>query len=240
MSCSSAFSARLIEARPLSDSVRHCVFEVQDRERFDFQPGQHVRLTLDAAGRPEYRCYSIASAPGPDPLFELCLAFDQGPTGRSLAEAKPGACFRCSGPHGEFRLRSSPRSSLFIANGTGVAPLKSMIEHLLGGSEDRSRSQLVRLLLGARTPDRLLYRERFQQLEAEKENFAFRPAISRPDSSWRSRTGRVQDHLDDVLGEFGDTTPDVYLCGLPKMVYDLRKRLAEAGVDEDAVFFEQY
>lgn len=232
---SKRFKARLVEAETLCPEARHFVLEAIRSDPFVYQPGQYVRLTAGRGGVFEERYYSIASAPNGGRRFELCVGTGEDKIGRYLAEAPVGERFECHGPAGKFVPAASDRDALFISHGTGIAPLRAMIEDRLA----RDAGTRTVLLHGARTPDRLFYSNRFAELESEREPFSFLPTISRPRDGWDGRRGRVQTHLDEALGLLsGDF--DVYLCGSPHMVADLRERLTEAGVPESAVRYEKF
>jgi ferredoxin-NADP reductase len=232
----STFPVRLVETLPLTEDVRHIVLEAETR-RFDFVPGQHVCLSIPLPDGAEDRFYSIASPPRGDNRFELCVALSDDPGGRALTELEPGATLGCCGPSGHFALRNPLRDSLFIGVGTGVAPLRSMILSIL--EDPRKRDRHIALLLGARTPDRLLYGEELKRLAADLENFEFWPTLTRANGDWAGRRGRVLMHMADALsGRHNET--DVYLCGHPEMILEVREQLLTAGLDEDALFYEKY
>jgi CDP-4-dehydro-6-deoxyglucose reductase len=228
---------RLVETRPLAADVRHLTLELPEAERFEFAAGQYVCLSIPLEDGAEDRYYSIASPPRGDNRFELCVATGDNPGGRALAKLAPDDELRCWGPGGRFALRDPLRDSLFIGTGTGVAPLRSMILSIL--DDERLRDRRIALLLGARTPDRLLYREEMEQLASEVENFDFWPTLTRADGGWLGRKGRVLLHLADALSDRHNET-DVYLCGQPEMVSEVREQLLAAGLDEDALFYEKY
>lgn len=237
MSSAASFPVRLVEKRPLADDVLHLVLEAPESERFVFTPGQHVRLSIPLGDSEQDRYYSIASPPGAHNRFELCVAAGEDPGGQALQALEPGVEIRCWGPSGRFALREPLRDSLFIATGTGVAPLRSMIHSIMAGP--RGREQRIALLLGARTSDRLFYREEMEQLASEVDSFDFWPTLTRADGGWVGRKGRVLIHLADALSGRHNQT-DVYLCGQPEMVTEVSEQLLDAGLDEDALFFEKY
>jgi len=227
-------SARLVEARELAPEIRHFVFEVPGLDRLPFEPGQFVSLRRSIGSEHITRAYSIASAPDGG-RFELCLNLvPNGPFSHFLFGLRPGDEVEFDGPLGYFLLRRPVRDSLFVATGTGIAPIRSMITHLLAeGSSAR-----LQLLFGARHPETLLYRDEFGALAVRHPNFTFQPTLSRPPESWTGLRGRVQRHLFDALA--GRTAVDVYVCGLKTMVNDVRARLKDAGFDRRSIIYEKY
>ena len=75
-------------------------------------------------------------------------------------------------------------------------------------------------------------------MAADHDEFAFWPVLSRPQSEWQGRTGHVQEHVMEALGQRRDV--DVYICGLKAMVDDLRMRLKGVGLDRKRLIYEKY
>jgi ferredoxin-NADP reductase len=226
--------ARLIESVELAPEVRHFVFEAEGAERLDFLPGQFVSLTTPVGGKLITRAYSLASAPQRGNRFELCLnRVAEGLFSRTLFEMKPGDTVEMRPPLGMFTLRQPPRDSLFIATGTGIAPFRSMLQAHLTGS-----GPVITLLFGVRYESHLMYGAEFEALTRRFPHFRYWPTLSRPETGWRGRSGRVQTHLDEALDSRRDL--DVYLCGLKAMVDDVRRLLKERGLDRKQIFYEKY
>ena len=233
MSAVGDFTARVVETRMLCDDILGCVLEAPGR--FDFQPGQHVRLTVGEGKQAEARYYSIASPPGDGKRFELAIQVGDDPGRRWLLGLEKGAKVAAWGPGGGFRLRGSLRDSIFVATGAGITPLRSMLESLL----PESNGCHIELIYGARSPERLLYRERWQQLEQLHPSFTFSPTVTRPDSAWAGAAGRVQGRLEAVV-EGREAAVDVYFCGRPEMIAECCELLRARGVDPACLHFERY
>jgi CDP-4-dehydro-6-deoxyglucose reductase len=226
--------ARLLDWRELAPEVRHFSFEVPGVDAFPFQPGQWVSLSREINGRKITRAYSIASIPDGN-RFALCLnRVQDGAFSPFLFDLAPRAEVDLKGPYGSFVLRNPGRDMVMIATGTGVAPMRSMVEQYL---RDGGQSA-VTLLFGVRYPETVLYRSDFERWQAEHPNFRFHPTLSRPPASWTGWRGHVQQHLEEVLG--GRTAVDVYICGLKAMVDDVRERLKAAGFDRKQIIYEKY
>ncbi len=226
--------ARLVETRQLSPDVRHFVFEAPEVHEFYFVPGQFVSFTETFHGKEITRPYSIASAPGGN-RFEICL--DLVPDGYfspHLFEMQPGGTVEMSAPLGYFVLRNPGKDSIFVATGTGVAPFRSILSAYLGQGDER----MITLIFGVRYEENLLYREEFEALASGHQNFRFWPTLSRPGTEWKGRTGHVQKHLLEAIGDRRDI--DVYICGLKLMVDDVRAILKGLGFDRKQIIFEKY
>jgi len=226
--------AELIEVREIAPNVRHFVFEVPEVRDFYFVPGQFVSLTHTIDGKEITRPYSIASKPGGN-RFDLCLNLvEDGLFSPWLFSLEPGDEIETSAPLGFFVLRNPQHDALFVATGTGIAPIRSMLEAWLGQDDPRQ----LTLLYGVRYEYGLLYREEFEELARKHPNFDFRPTLSRPEPMWRGRTGHVQAHLVEAVVERPDM--DVYICGLKAMVDDVRALLKGMGFDRKQIIYEKY
>jgi len=226
--------AKLVESREIAPNVRHFVFEAPEVSQLSFVPGQFVSFTEVLAGKKITRPYSIASAPGGN-RFELCLNLvEEGFLSPFLFEMKPGATVEMSAPLGYFVLRNPNRDAIFVATGTGIAPFRSMLHAHLRRGEPKG----VTLIFGVRYEQTLMYRREFEELERRHPNFHFWPTLSRPESEWKGRTGHVQKHLLEAIGDRRDL--DVYICGLKLMVDDVRALLKGLGFDRKQIVFEKY
>ncbi|MFB6170627.1 MAG: ferredoxin--NADP reductase [Haloarculaceae archaeon] len=192
----------------------------------DFVPGQYVTIRFHDTPRP----YSIASSPNREYL-ELCIR--RVPGGRltpDLFEAlDPGDEVVARGPNGDFVLDDpNARDLAFLATGTGVAPLKSMVEYVFEEGLDvhEGTTRDVWVFLGCSWRDDLPYRERFRELAATHDNFHFVPTLSREEhlTQWDGETAYVQEtfvkyldadarerarsNLDASLAPFLDAAPE--------------------------------
>jgi sulfhydrogenase subunit gamma (sulfur reductase) len=187
-----------------------------------FIPGQVAVLAVEG----EYPAYfAFASAPE-DPELEVLVKEKQGSSKR-IFEMKPGERVQLLEIAGNgFALDEQKGKDLvFVAMGTGVAPLRSALRHVLKRKEDFG--QLV-VLYGARTPDSFCYRAETENWEAR--GVELRQVISRPDGhDWSGPTGYVQSLLDHVLPML--SSPVALICGSPEMMEQTRDRLRQMGFD---------
>ncbi len=187
-----------------------------------FIPGQVAVLAV-ADEYPTY--FAFASAPE-DPELEVLVKQSQG-SSRRIFEMKPGERIQLLEIAGNgFALDEQKGKDLvFVAMGTGVAPLRSALRHVLKRKQDFG--QLV-VLYGARTPDNFCYREETESWEAR--GVELRQVISRPDGhDWSGPTGYVQSLLDHVLPMLH--SPVALVCGSPEMMEQTRDRLRQMGFD---------
>ena len=234
------WTVRLTGRQPLSCEVFHLTLERVDNEPVAFDAGQYVCLSTDFNGEAAKGCYSVASAPRADG-FDLCVRVTEaaGPLGRFLAECESGQVFVSDPPAGHFLLRNPIRPSVFAVHGTGISPVRSMLQHVLADGEDAAHGPSLTLLQGARTSQDLFYRKEFEEFEQRRPRFRFRPVLSQAEATWSGRTGHVQQHLSEALGGKSDGV-DVYLCGCREMVEEISESLLAHGFDEDAVIHEKW
>jgi ferredoxin-NADP reductase len=226
----------LVRARALSPSVRSLVFRFADGAPFAFEPGQYVDLYARvASGFVFKRPYSIASPPGEDLELAVTRVAD-GPMSTALHAMPPGERAEIFGPAGVFRMRGErERPALFVATGSGLAPLRAMLARDLAEPGGGARV----LLFGVRTEADILWKEELEAWAREHPRFRLEPTLSRPAAAWRGRTGYVQRHLAEEVAALG--TPHVYVCGLSRMTDEVTRALErDLGVPHDRVSYETF
>jgi ferredoxin-NADP reductase len=226
--------AVVAEFRDIAPEVRHFLFEVPEVKQLHFKPGQFVSFSETLNGKKITRPYSIVSLPAGN-RFELCLNLVRGGVFTPhLFEMKPGDSIEMSAPLGFFVVRDPARDAVFVATGTGIAPFRAMAPDYLS----HPHAQQLTLVFGVRHENTVYYREDFEALAVKYPNFRFWPALSRAGSSWTGRTGHVQAHLLQAIGDRRDL--DVYICGLKAMVDDVRAILKGLGFERKQIIFEKY
>jgi len=247
------YIARLEKKVVLSEATQcyHLEFSIPELERFDFEPGQFVSLiATDANGKDQMRAYSVASAPDRN-RFDLCLnRVDGGFFSNKLCDLEPGGEIQFHGPYGMFTLRSPLTDSIFIATGTGVAPLRGFVQCLFPQSgEDHSGGHNIWLVYGTRHETELYYHEYFERVAARHSNFHYLPTLSRPGEGWTGLRSYVQEHVAALLkdrpvesapGTEARFNIHAYICGLNKMVSSNRKQLLDMGWQRRQIVYERY
>jgi CDP-4-dehydro-6-deoxyglucose reductase len=193
--------------------------KLPSNERLQYLAGQYIDFLLKDGHR---RSFSIATPPHADELLELHIRHTPGGlfTDPLFITYKGREILRFEGPLGSFYLReNSDKPVIFVAGGTGFAPIKAMIEHML---HHRIPRELV-LYWGARAKCDLYLPELPGRWQTENPNFTFIPVLSEPatDDAWPGRTGFVHQA---VLDDFRDLSGyQVYACGAPPMIDAARR-----------------
>lgn len=203
---------RSFDLRPVETS--------RDAAHIKFIPGQIAILSVHGE-EPAY--FAFASAPG-EPELEVLVKQKAGAS-KVIYDMQEGDEVTLLGICGNgFDLdQQKHRDLVFVAMGTGVAPLRSALRHVMKHREDFG--QLV-VLYGARTPDDFAYRDEVESwADAGVE---LRQVISRPDGhDWSGPTGYVQSLLDHVLPQL--PSPVALICGSHEMIEQTRERLGKMG-----------
>jgi ferredoxin-NADP reductase len=231
--------AQLVRSVPLSELTKHLEFEMLGMRRFGFVAGQWLSFQqIKPDGEELTRAYSIASPPGEDARFSLCLnRVQDGFMSNFLCDMKEGDEIRCQGPFGDFILHPPMRDTIFIATGTGIAPFRSMLHWLLA-DESRHQGKRLWLLFGNRCEKDIYYHDQFQRLAGQHSNFHYWPTLSRGAAEWHGLRGYVQEHVPGIAQ--GRPDIDAYICGLDKMVKANRELLTSIGWDRKSIRYEKY
>jgi len=227
---------RVVELNRLSHDVMQVYLQLPENERFLFLAGQYIDIIL-ADGRK--RSFSLANSPHNDARLELHIRhISQGFfTEQVFSSMKAKDLLRIEGPLGSFYLREdSDRPILLIAGGTGFAPIKGIIEHIIACAITRP----VHVYWGVRAK-RDLYQHELAQSWAEKyAHIQYTPVLSEPlpQDNWTGRTGFVHQA---VMADYSDVSAyEVYACGPPPMVHSARDGLQAQGLNTQAFFSDAF
>ncbi len=202
-------------------------------ERLQYLAGQYIDLLLKEGRR---RSFSIATPPEADALLELHIRHIPGGlfSDQLFNQYKGREILRFEGPFGAFYLReASDKPIIFVAGGTGFAPIKAVIEHALHHQVDRA----MVLYWGVRSLRDLYFPELPVNWQREHRNFSFIPVLSDPlsEDNWPGRTGFVHKA---VMADFADLSGyQVYACGGPAMIEATRTEFIDARALPREEFF---
>jgi len=215
----------------LADDVMALYLKLPANERMQFLAGQYIDI-LQKEGKP--RSFSLANAPHADELLELHVRHIPGGafTEHVFKQMKERDILRIKGPLGTFSLREdSPRPIVFVASGTGFAPVKAIIEHVLHIGFKRE----MHFYWGVRLQKDLYMLDKVKEWEAQ--GIKFTPVVS--DEAWSGRSGFVHQA---VLDDFKDLSGyDVYACGAPVVIEAAYKEFTtQRGLPGNAFYSDAF
>ncbi|HEX4330691.1 MAG TPA: CDP-6-deoxy-delta-3,4-glucoseen reductase [Usitatibacter sp.] len=216
--------ARVERVEKPAEDVAVLFLKLPTGERLQFLAGQYIDILLKSGKR---RSFSMANPPHNDQLIELHVRKSPGGAFSSYVfdEMKERAILRFEGPLGTFYLRNddSGKPLIFVAGGTGFAPIKAIVEHAFHHADDRP----MVLYWGVRSKKDLYMPELPIGWQREHPNFTYIPVLSDPlpEDEWAGRTGFVHQA---VLDDFTDLSGyQVYACGAAGMTDVARQTFVE-------------
>lgn len=212
---------RIDSISKLADDVVEVVLRVPSNSALKYLPGQYI----DVIAFGVRRSYSIANALRADGKIELQIRqIEQGVLSRYwFGESKVNDLLRLEGPLGTFGLRNLNATNIvFLATGTGIAPVKAMLEKLAVAPEILIHKKIY-VYWGGRTAADIYWRPDFDCLQLE-----FIPVLSRADAAWVGRRGYVQQKLLEDRLDLKQSV--IYACGSDAMIDSARNALITEGL----------
>ncbi|GAB5605410.1 CDP-6-deoxy-delta-3,4-glucoseen reductase [Sideroxyarcus sp. TK5] len=222
---------RVEKMEKLADDVMALFLKLPANERLQFLAGQYIDI-LQKDDKP--RSFSLANAPHDDGLLELHVRYIPGGTFTEhvFHTMKERDILRIKGPLGTFFLREdSNKPIVFVASGTGFAPVKAIIEHAIKIGFKRE----MHFYWGVRKAADLYMLDKIRAWEAH--GIKFTPVVS--DEAWEGRSGFVHQA---VLEDFTDLSGyDVYACGAPVVVEAAHNDFtAQCGLPNSAFYSDAF
>ncbi len=234
------FTAVLSRKENLAPNVWGFTFDIQD-DILEFKAGQYVLLKIDG----QYRQFSISSTPQNTSQFDLIVEFFEGGLASTfLRNLEIGQPADFKGPAGIFVLNSQDIDKVFLVTGTGIAPVKSMIDSYLesGGTAH------VQLYFGLKTKNDMYLYDHFVDLVEKYQNFEFKKCLSREENLGDMNSefvamGRVNEVYSAYMNATDGYDPkahEFYLCGSQKVVESLKEYVVGLGVPKENMHFENF
>lgn len=197
------------------------------------------------------RAYSLANHPGEEGIIMLNVRLEPPPADQPTAPPgavssylfglKPGDTLAVTGPFGEFYAKEGDAEMIFIGGGAGMAPMRS---HILDQLEGRHSTRKISFWYGARDLREAFYRDRFEQLARDHDNFSWTLALSAPmpDDNWSGPVGFIhQVVLDHYLSAHpSPEDAEYYLCGPPLMIDACVFMLCDLGVEAENIRYDKF
>lgn len=218
----------------LADDVMALYLKLPATQRMPFLAGQYLDILLKNGKR---RSFSMANAPHDDELIELHVRRVEGGyfTSFVFEQLKEKDLLRIEGPHGSFFFdEESDKPIIAMAGGTGLAPIKSILEHMVHTENPRP----VHLFWGVRRQRDLYLPDLPGELQQQLPQLRYTPVLSEPEPDWAGERGWVHEA---VLRHYPDLSAyEVYTCGPPPMIEAARPAFAAAGLPAAALRFDAF
>ncbi|MBD3317105.1 MAG: 2Fe-2S iron-sulfur cluster binding domain-containing protein [Chitinivibrionales bacterium] len=234
------YDAKLERKRALTHDILELRIALAEPPEIDFAAGQYIQLeSREYKGRDSVmRAYSISSPPSDNNHLELIVR--KVPDGICTTwifdHLNEGDPVRLSGPYGEFHISNTDAPIIFIAGGSGMAPIWSMLRDM----KEHGNQRKATYFFGALSQNDLFFRGELQNLEQEMPWFTYVPALSREpaDSDWQGERGLI---TDVVAGHFPDCSAhEAYLCGSPGMIDACVKALTKGNMPEEKIYYDKF
>lgn len=230
------FPAKVCSIKQLSHDVMQVCLKIPESMRMQFLAGQYVAFILKDGRR---RSFSIANPPHQDKYIELHIRHIQGGrfTGEVFDNMKVNDIVRIEGPLGSFFLREdSSRPVIFLAGGTGMAPIAGIMESAI----NKKLTREFHIYWGARSLEDLYILDKLRDWAEHHSNIHFVPVLSEPkdEDHWQGRTGLVHDAILQDFKSLADY--DIYASGPPAMVYAGRDAFAPFGLNQERYYSDAF
>ncbi|WP_296196829.1 FAD-binding oxidoreductase [Sphingorhabdus sp.] len=224
--------ARIDCLQKLAPDVMLATLRVPPTSAFSYLPGQYIDVIGPGAMR---RSYSIANAPNCRGHLDLHIRAVHGGAMSDywFNKAKENDLLRINGPLGSFFLRSCASLDLiFLATGTGIAPVKAMLEAITELSVDE-QPRSVTVVWGGRVVADIYY-----DIQAIGGRHTFLPVLSQAHSEWSGARGYVQDALLENGPDLSDAV--AYACGSQAMIASAKVELFKAGLAPNRFYSDAF
>lgn len=222
---------RIDSIRALAPDVVAVVLRMPPTTVFNYLPGQYVDVIAKSGIR---RSYSLANALRPDGKLELHIRMvaNGEMSAYWFSTAAANDLLRIEGPFGTFCLRDKAQHLIFMATGTGIAPVKAMLEEL-AAEPGKMQGKRISVYWGGRNPEDIYY-----PLLSFGMDMHYVPVLSRAAPDWQGRRGYVQQAVLQDVKDFSDAV--IYACGSSAMISSAREALLAAGLAEDNFYSDAF
>tara|TARA_R110001606_G_scaffold178752_1_gene325423 strand:+ start:6369 stop:7346 length:978 start_codon:yes stop_codon:yes gene_type:complete len=221
--------ARVSQITYLSENIVKVTLRLPPTAYFQFIEGQYLDVIWNAIRR----SYSIASISSEKEITLLIKRFENGQMSDYwFNKIQANDLLRIEGPKGTFFLRDAEIPLIFLATGTGIAPIKSIL-YRLEHDPDYQQKHPIAVYWGNRYPAEFVWQADFHKLKVD-----FYHVLSKPETDWAGETGYVQDialSKHSNLSEYA-----VYACGSNAMIQSAKQQFLTSGLPENKFYSDAF
>jgi NAD(P)H-flavin reductase/ferredoxin len=229
------FEADIVGNCQVTDDIHVINMRLKNPENIRYAAGQFFEFDIPALG--ETRAYSMANSHQEGADIEFHVKRIQGGRGSNyLCDLKTGERVTGSGPYGKMQLRDRDKDLLFVAGGSGMAPIKALLEELFS----QPFAHKVWFFYGARTKRDLYLMDEWTKIENDFPNFHFIPALSEhdPEDEWNGEVGYIADVVEKHITN--GKNMDAFLCGPPILIETTIRVLSSLGLKHSNIFYDEF
>ncbi|NQT92089.1 MAG: 2Fe-2S iron-sulfur cluster binding domain-containing protein [Lentisphaerae bacterium] len=235
------YTAEVVSIRDLTHDIKEVQLSLLDPPEMSFKAGQFMQFEVpeyELTEEPVYRAYSLSSAPSSQDTAELEIRYVPGGICTTYVHQhlEKGDKVTINGPYGDFHLQETDREILFIAGGSGMAPVKSILLDMA----EHGNARRTRYFFGAKSLRDLFLVEEMRELEKRLPSFEFVPALSEPlpEDHWSGETGLITEVVNRHIDNGNNL--EAYLCGSPLMIDACIEVLKDKGVEEEQIYYDKF
>jgi propane monooxygenase reductase component len=230
------YQAEVKEVTQLTHDIRGLHLRLIEPAEIAFKAGQYVDLLVP--GTTEWRSYSMANPPSRKDELELMIKLMPGGLFSAYIEEhlKAGERLTLQGPYGNFYLRDTKQPALFVAGGSGMAPILSLLRDM----QDRKDPRSVTYFYGGRARRDLFQLEELFGYQDRLADFRFVPALSEPltEDAWDGELGLITEVVKRQVPNMA--AHEAYMCGPTPMIDAACALFSQGGIAESAIFYDKF
>lgn len=235
------YTCKCIDIKDLTYDVKQFRFELAEPATMDYVPGQYIQLltpVYEKSSEEVYRAYSISSNPAQKNIIELVIRLVPNGicTTYCFEYLKVGDEVKINGPYGDFHLSDTYAPMIFVAGGSGMAPIKCLLHQMVN---EKSERKAIFFFCGRSEKD-LFYGELMRDFEEALNDFTYIPAIC----EWESggvcnlNTGLVTEAIGRYIKDASEY--EGYLCGSPGLIDAAVKVLKGLRMNEEKIYYDKF
>ncbi|HPC38049.1 MAG TPA: FAD-binding oxidoreductase [Exilispira sp.] len=235
------FDTKVVNLVDLTYDIKQVTLEIEGDQKIEFKAGQYIQFEVPPyklSSESVYRAYSIASNPKDNKKIELEIRLVPNGICTTYVHQylKVGDKVKINGPYGEFYLRPTDAEIIFIAGGSGMAPIKSILLDM----REKGINRKATYFFGAKTTKDLFLIDLMDELMKDMPNFKFIPALSdsNSDPSWKGERGLITEVVDKYV--LNGENKEAYLCGSPGMINACISVLTKKGIPIEKIYYDKF